>query len=133
MALEIIWPPPPSFGDRSLSYRMCQLFTYSNGYCEVYWIIRKKGVLYTWGELPWGYFLVLRKISRGELSRGNCILGAWQNSCIKFFLFALLSICKLNFVCVDVPGNWYGKLSVFLDFWEIISKEGGFPKGSKNG
>jgi hypothetical protein len=46
---------------------------------------------------------MVREVTRAEVSMGNFTKeGILQNLFTKFFLFVLLSLCRLNFVCGDV-------------------------------
>ena len=51
----------------------------------------------------------------------------WQNSYAIFFLFVLLSLCRLNFACEDVGILW-GKFAAGLELSGGFFRGGDFPR-----
>ena len=76
--------------------------------CIVFVIGKYADIFQRGGGCAWGGFLLGESSGEGSFRgvhfSGKFYAGGiWQNSCSKFFLVVLHSLCQFNFVCGDVP------------------------------
>ena len=110
-----ITPPPTAPGGKSLSYRICPLFTHSICYWEVWlhfgWGWRR---IFCWG------FSMEREVSRAWTCQGKLYTGRiCQNSYTKLFLNVLLSLFHVNFTHGVVKGNRPGYIFIGIELSSV--------------
>ena len=117
---------PQSPGDKSLSLKICPLFTYSIYYRELCRHFLEEGRLCAQDWFLWGWFFVWRNF-QGWAFRGRFYTGPiWHNSCRKnSFYFSDLSL-PIHFCMWRCSGGIVkGEFSAYLDFQKRILRKGG--------
>ena len=97
LCLEISWPPTTQ-GERSLSYKICPLLTYSICYWEVCIHFSERGRIFCLGDFPQRGFFMGRKFQWAEFFRGTITLGEFAWIPTKYFVCLAFSLMTQFYV-----------------------------------